>query len=87
MHLARLQDEVDLDEVTQWMDWMEIAGLQAPAPAEFLGGTQEMPIGHTAYFTVNLEPGRYAWITEASADKGMFNEFTVESSAAQAGQR
>ena len=87
VHLARLNDEVDLDEVAQWMDWMEVAGLQAPAPAEFLGGTQEMPIGYTAYFTVKFEPGRYAWITEASADKGMLNVFTVGSSAAQTQQR
>ena len=78
VHLARLGDEVEVGEVALWMDWMELSGLLAPAPAEFLGGAQEMPIGHTAYFTVNLEPGRYVWITEASADKGMFKEFTVE---------
>jgi len=78
VHLARLKDEVEVGEVVLWMDWMELSGLRAPAPAEFLGGAQEMPIGHTAYFTVNLEPGRYGWITEASADKGMFQEFTVE---------
>jgi hypothetical protein len=78
VHLARLKDQVEIGEVAQWMDWMELSGLRAPAPAEFLGGAQEMPVGHSAYFTVNLEPGRYGWITEASADKGMFKEFTVE---------
>jgi hypothetical protein len=47
------------------------------APAEFLGGVQEMPVGTTAYFTVDLEPGLYTWIAESSADKGMVNEFFV----------
>ncbi len=78
VHLARLKDGVDLNEVARWMDWMELSGLRAPAPAEFLGGAQEMPVGLTAYFTVNLEPGRYGWLTEASPDKLMFKEFTVE---------
>ena len=36
------------------------------------------PVGHTAYFTVNLEPGRYAWIAESAAAQGMVREFTVQ---------
>jgi len=35
-------------------------------------------VGYTAYFTVTLEPGRYAWISESSAALGMVKEFTVE---------
>ena len=60
VHLVRLED-ADLDEVLGWMDWMEVQGLRAPAPAEFLGGVQEMPEGYTSYFTVAPEPVRYAW--------------------------
>ena len=41
-------------------------------------GTQEMPVGHTAYFTVELESGRYAWISESTAALGMVKEFTVK---------
>ena len=78
VHLARLEAGTDLDQVTNWMDWMEVNGLREPAPAQFLGGAQEMPVGFTSYFSVDLEPGRYAWITEASADKKMVQEFTVE---------
>jgi hypothetical protein len=78
IHLVRLDDEVSLDDVILWMDWMNIGGLRSPAPASFLGGTQEMPIGHTAYFTVDLEPGRYAWIAESTAAQGMVKQFTVE---------
>lgn len=78
VHLVRLNDGTDINKLKEWMDWMNINGLRTPAPAEFLGGTQEMPVGYTSYFNINLKPGRYAWISEASADKGMFKEFTVE---------
>ena len=78
VHLVRLEHDTDVDEVVQWMGWMNLDGLQAPAPAEFLGGTQEMPVGHTAYFTVDVEPGRYLWISESTAEMGMLKEFTVE---------
>jgi len=37
-----------------------------------------MPVGTTAYFAADLEPGRYAWIAESSADKGMVVEFFVD---------
>ena len=78
VHVARLGEDQDLQEVIGWMDWMNITGLQSPAPASFLGGAQEMPVGNTAYFTVQLEPGRYAWIAESAAEKGMIESFVVE---------
>ncbi len=78
VHLVRLSDDTDLDEVVSWMDWMNVQGLREPAPAPFAGGVEEMPAGRTSYFTVNLTPGRWAWIAESSADKGMVREFTVE---------
>ena len=61
------------------MDWTQPTGLETPAPAEFLGGTHEMPAGGRAYFTVRLEPGRYAWIAEVPSpvEKGMLKTFTV----------
>ena len=78
VHLVRLNDNTDLNKVIEWMDWMNIDGLRTPAPAEFLGGTQEMPAGNTSYFNVELTPGRYAWISEINADKGMVKEFRIE---------
>ncbi len=78
VHLVQLKEETDIDKIKEWMNWMNINGLRAPAPAEFLGGTQEMPVGYSSYFTVNLEPGRYAFISESAADKGMVEEFIVE---------
>jgi len=78
VHLVKLKEDTDLNKVMEWMDWMNINGMRTPAPAEFLGGVQEMPAGFTSYFKVNLRPGSYAWITEASADKGMIKKFTIE---------
>lgn len=77
VHVVRLDDGVSVDEIVPWMDWMNVDGLREPAPAVFVGGTQEMPVGYTAYFTVELEPGRYAWISESTAGLGMVKEFTV----------
>jgi hypothetical protein len=78
VHVVRLDDDTDMDEVIAWMDWMNVQGLREPAPAAFVGGTHEMPVGHTAYFTVDLAPGRYAWIAESAADKGMIREFAID---------
>lgn len=78
VHLVRLKKDTDLNDVINWMDWMNINGLRTPAPAEFLGGTQEMPVGNTSYFKINLTPGRYAWISETFAKQGVVKEFTVD---------
>lgn len=78
VHVVRLEDGADLDEVVEWMDWMNVDGLREPAPAAFIGGIHEMPAGYTAFFTVDLEPGRHAWIAESGAARGMVAEFTIE---------
>ncbi len=80
VHLVRLADDADLDELIGWMDWRAPTGLETPAPALFLGGVNEMPAGATAYLTVDLDPGRYAWIAEVpdAAAKSLFNIFEVE---------
>jgi hypothetical protein len=77
VHLARLTPETDMRAVTDWMDWMNVDGLRAPAPVQFLGGAEELPAGKTAYFVVTLTPGRYAWIPEAG-NPGRASVFTVE---------
>jgi hypothetical protein len=64
VHLVRMDGEADAATVEQWMDLMHAEGLQSPAPAPFLGGLNEMPAGSTGYFTVTLEPGEYAWVSE-----------------------
>lgn len=66
VHLVRLEEDTDLEALAAWMDWMELEGLRAPAPVEFLGGTQERPAGKSAYFRVEVEAGPYAWVSEPS---------------------
>lgn len=78
VHIVRLEDDTNLDSVVYWMDWSNVTGLQSPGPAKFYGGIQEMPIGQKGYFTVTLDPGNYAWISEGSAARGMVKKFTVE---------
>jgi hypothetical protein len=79
VHLVRLPDDTDLDALAVWMNWSAVGALATPAPAEFLGGTQEMPAGSTAYFTAQLTPGRYALIAEVPdpAGKNMLKTFSV----------
>ena len=79
VHLVRLADDTDVGAVVGWMDWTRPGGLQTPAPATFVGGLNEMPAGETGYFTVTLEPGRYAWIAEVpdADENGLLREFSV----------
>jgi len=76
VHLARLDDDTAAEDVAEWMDWVD--AMLPPAPAVFLGGAGQVPAGSESYFTVDLEPGRYAWISETWGIRGMMHEFTVE---------
>jgi hypothetical protein len=79
VHLVRVEEGTDLATIESWMDWTRADGLQSPAPAPFLGGLNEMPSGSTGYFTVTLEPGDYAWVSEVpgAQGKGLLVPFTV----------
>ncbi len=83
VHLVRLDETTDLTKLAAWMDWSQPEGLETPAPALFLGGSNEMPAGQTAYFKVSLTPGRYAWIAEVPdpMGKGMLRTFEVTANA------
>jgi hypothetical protein len=80
VHVARIPDGFDLATLEAWMNWVDPAGLQTPSPVEFIGGTNEMPGGTYAYFTVTLTPGTYALVAEVpgALGKGMLQTFTVE---------
>lgn len=90
-HLVRVSGTEPhlLDALADWMDWRVRGSLasRAPAGVEFLGGTMEMAAGGTAYFSVDLAPGTYAWIAEVPdpAGKNMLTTFTVPP-APEAGQ-
>lgn len=73
VHLARMEEGTTTDELAAWFE-----EVRAPAPVPFLGGAEQMPAGQTAYFTVDLTPGRHAWICHEHADRGMVKVSTVE---------
>lgn len=79
VHLVKLEEDDDLQELNAWMNWADPSGLNTPAPVRFIGGAQEMPGGNTAYITVNLEPGNYVLISEVPdpASKNMLKTFSV----------
>ncbi len=79
VHLVKLEEGADLEKLNSWMTWTTPDGLNTPAPVKFLGGAQEMPAGNTAYITVDLQPGNYAWVAEVPdpASKNMLKTFTV----------
>lgn len=78
LNLVRLEEGTTVDEVVAWMDWMNLDQFRAPAPGYSLGGVEHLAAGRTAYFTVDLEPGPYAWVSEGYGARGMVEEFTVE---------
>jgi len=76
VHLVRLGPDSDLSELVPWMSWID--GMVSPAPGTFIGGSEQMHAGDVSYMRVDLEPGTYAWISEAYAAQGMVKEFVVE---------
>lgn len=66
VHFVDLDPGADLDALDAWMFWLTPDGLRAPAPAgaTFIGGTQQMPQGETAYVTTTLPAGEYALVAE-----------------------
>jgi hypothetical protein len=80
VHVVRVNSDADIDAALNWMDWQKPKGLLVPSPVTFMGGINDvMPAGSTAYFTVDLPPGRYAFISETpEADKkGLLMEFEI----------
>ncbi|PWN08174.1 hypothetical protein [Rhodohalobacter mucosus] len=80
VHLVRLDEAADEEAISSWMNWTSPSGLETPAPATFIAGTNEMPAGSSAYLHLNLEPGDYMWIAEVPepGSKGMVQRFTIE---------
>lgn len=84
INLFRIEsDTATVEEIVAWMDWMDLDGFRAPGPGISMGGVEHLPAGATGYMTVELEPGRYAWVSEGYGDRGMVHEFTVERAAAE----
>jgi hypothetical protein len=77
VHVARLEPDTEVSEVVEWMNAFDLTGLSSPGPATFIGGAQIMPAGHTAYVTIELEPGRYLFVSEYTGHQGVLQEIVV----------
>ena len=80
VHIMRINKDADIQTALDWMDWQKPGGLLVPSPVTFIGGINDvMPAGSTAYFSADLSPGRYAFISETpEADKkGLLMEFEI----------
>lgn len=82
VHLVKIDDNANLDELEIWMNWADPKGLIEPAPkgVTFLGGVNDLPKDNFAYFTANLMPGNYALISEVPNSRGkkLFYSFKIE---------
>jgi len=83
VHVIRIEEGTNFEEISDWMDFTQpgslISTAENPGPATFLGGVHEMPKGNTAYFTIDLQPGNYAWISEQPVTDAIYKEFTIGS--------
>ena len=76
VHLARLDADETSRDAALWMNWVD--EMVPPAPVEFLGGAGQTVAGRESYVAIDLEPGRYAWVSEMHGIDGFVHEFTVE---------
>ena len=76
VHLARLEGDQAAADVAPWLNWVD--EMLPPAPVDFLGGAGQTVSGRESYLMVDLDPGRYAWISEMHGIDGFVHEFTVE---------
>lgn len=81
INLVKLDENVNLKELENWMNWADPKGLIEPAPSDitFLGGVNDMPEGSTGYFTATLDTGSYALISEVpnASSNNMLKTFVV----------
>lgn len=81
VNLVKLGENANLGELEKWMNWADPKGLITPTPegVTFLGGINDMPAGGTGYFSADLEPGSYAFISEVpnASGKGLLKTFEI----------
>jgi hypothetical protein len=80
VHIMRVENDDSISQADAWLDWRAKDGLEDPSPVTFLGGINDMPEGSHSYFTVDLQPGNYAFIAEVPRPQelGLVLPFTVE---------
>ncbi len=78
VHVVRVDKDADINELLRWMNFTEIDGQRTPSPYTFAGGMHLMPAGETSFFTTELKPGRYIFLSEYTGHLGVLKDVTVE---------
>ncbi len=79
VHVVRLEPEADKQKLVEWMNWFSPEGLRTPTPdhVSFIGGMHVLPVDNMGYFTVDLQPGRYLFVSGLTAHLGVMKEVTI----------
>jgi len=81
INLTKMDKNASIEELENWMNWVDPKGLIDPSPTgiTFIGGVNNMPASNKGYFTVDLQPGNYALISEVpnALSKNMLKTFVV----------
>ena len=78
VHMARLETDTEMQEIIEWITPYTREYFWPPAPATFIGGIHYLPEGGKGYFTLELEPGRYLFISQTTVDRDVWQEVTIE---------
>lgn len=80
VHVLHLEQEADIEEVVQWFNWYTPTGMSSPSPeqATFMGGMHFLPVNRPGFFTVDLQPGRYLFVSGPTARLGVLEEIIIE---------
>jgi len=80
VHVVHLEPEADLEEVVQWFNYYTPTGLRSPSPdqATFIGGMHMLPVNRAGFFRVDLQPGRYLFVSGPTAHLGVLKEIIIE---------
>lgn len=78
VHVARLEPDTEVQDIIDWVTPFNQEQFWPPAPATFIGGIHQLPEGGKGYFTLDLEPGRYLFISQLTYDQDVWQEVTIE---------
>lgn len=72
VQLARLNNNSTTKDIKDWLPkW------KSPTPTSFIGGLEPLEPGRTAYFTIDITPGKYAWVCSKHPEEQVIESFTI----------
>lgn len=78
VHVARLEPDTELQDIVDWVTPINREQFWPPAPVTFIGGIHQLREGRKGYFTLDLKPGRYLFISQLTYDRDVWQEVNIE---------